>query len=890
MSTRSKIALAFLAGITVASLGVLVFSVVKGNLTEKFDSLVLKDVDQETVDQITGKLVYAADTTGVVDYYSPTIDVTFKYDRNVYNVFEITSAVSINKKNSYGSNALFATIRTDVETDPVEYFSNYFKNHGSDLKVGPVKEESDGLKTIVISYKEPVTLGTEESTKYVSIIYKETTSGYLVLVGKNVNADDTSDMHYSDLKDMMVSASTDTSGVDTNISAELKDGALEVGFDKKDWTVIYHGQDTISLEYVSNNPGEGKARVFVLDLYESMDISKEGLLADLSEEIGYIGSYDGYSNFAITEKALEEEFSGVKFYGVAYTYNYSYDPDVVYYVEKYSGVDSDRGLSLSLELQYTTNTMAARGSAYQVLDGITFKEPGTVLGSNSESTVEIKKAIMLGKPGVGHIFSRPCVTVSFDDNPALAYSGGKSYEVCSAGFGSGFWVNKDGYMITNAHVAAQNSTDVFVRESYMSAVYNNNYNLGWAMDFVKDLYVLYASQGLDISTLDDEGLISLALQVALSLEDSGIVSIADSAASEVYIQKGKPFDIDAKSYKLLNSFEHIKATLVDANRMTSAIKAEITGSKMELPPDLALLKAPAPLGGEEYPALRLASFEGVSAGNSVYVIGFPGIADNKMLFSNTAEVIPTVTAGTVSAVKPSSSNAYKLVQVDASVEHGNSGGPILSLGGEVIGVATYGLGADTAADINAGVSSEEVRRVLERNGIENDIGGINGEINEGILNINRSYYKRAVTNLENAVALNQGVESTVRPLIKVSQDKIDQGLDKTPWVSLGNFDIPNTGLIAGGVSLVGVFGLVVLIIVLKSRSKGKADGGKGASQVPPAAGQTTQPGVVQVPQAAQTQPMQAQPVPQAPVPPAQTVPPAPGVPPAVSANVSGQQS
>ncbi len=76
---------------------------------------------------------------------------------------------------------------------------------------------------------------------------------------------------------------------------------------------------------------------------------------------------------------------------------------------------------------------------------------------------------------------------------------------------------------------------------------------------------------------------------------------------------------------------------------------------------------------------------------------------------------PTVTRGIVSAMRRTEAAANgsdgaafaDLIQTDASVNHGNSGGPLLNMRGEVLGVVTYGLGATVTKDAKGNVSVEE---------------------------------------------------------------------------------------------------------------------------------------------------------------------------------------
>jgi len=123
--------------------------------------------------------------------------------------------------------------------------------------------------------------------------------------------------------------------------------------------------------------------------------------------------------------------------------------------------------------------------------------------------------------------------------------------------------------------------------------------------------------------------------------------------------------------------------------------------------DFALVKAPG-LGRLNPLPLCYASYP--KPGQSVVALGSPlGLAG-------------TVTQGIVSAVrapsgdlKDAAPNYVTLIQTDASISQGNSGGPLLNSTGEVIGVNTWALpGADgRAQNLNFAISIVDVLRSLE---------------------------------------------------------------------------------------------------------------------------------------------------------------------------------
>ncbi len=108
--------------------------------------------------------------------------------------------------------------------------------------------------------------------------------------------------------------------------------------------------------------------------------------------------------------------------------------------------------------------------------------------------------------------------------------------------------------------------------------------------------------------------------------------------------------------------------------------------------DLALLKA----DGGDFPWLKMGIVGDAKVGADVLAIGAPESFEW------------TVTKGIVSAIREDFDPEY--IQTDASINHGNSGGPLISLtNGNVVGVNTWGIKKDIAEGLNFAVSAEEVR-------------------------------------------------------------------------------------------------------------------------------------------------------------------------------------
>lgn len=799
--------------------GIFLYSYV--NSKKVHDSLILNNVDPKTVNQIQGTIVYSGSKSGLIDYYSPSLNVTLKYDKSKYDLFEQTDRVTLSSKFGHGMNDLFGVLKLETKDNTDNDLLTYYKKYGNDVKLVSSKE-SDGVKWIVISYTAPF-VTTVNSEVINTVISRKIGDSFFNFYVRGIDANELSNPAISDLKNLILSINTNVDKVDSNVTVLTENGKVEISFAKKDWDVIYQSNNGLSIDSrKSLKTSQARLRISTIQVYISP--TKEYLLKDLTNSTSFLSTYTGYKSFRLLGN-LEKTFGDTLFYGKRYEYVYGdWDDNLKHIVEKYIGFNDKNGIQISIEIEYTKNQEALYPDILKVVEGIKFNEKAKVLGSKSSNsgTTEIKKSVILGKPSVGHIFVRECQNAKFSTVTGLETLSNKTYSVCDAWFGSGFWINKDGYMITNAHVASANSIDNFIMGTYYAykaGLYNHPSANNWVLDLLKAIDPIYLAKGIDILKLSDDDLIDLVLTNMLQLQKSGYVSIS-KGEKNIYIQNGKEFKVDPLSYKVLNALDHIEADLVDHNELESQTLASINKTTLTYAnSDLALIKAKT--RNTQYVSAKLADPESIAVGNSIYVIGFPGVADNKSIFSSGAEAIPTVTAGTISAVKPSISNSYDLVQIDASVERGNSGGPILSSDGEVIGVATYGISTgQTSGDYNAGISVQEVVKMLAKNNIKNDTGEIYNLMNGGINDMNKSYYKRAAEKFEKAILINLSTKPTLLPLIKISNDKIAGGEDKTPWITMGYIDVDNTYLVLGvvlGVILLST--IVLLVVVLRSKRK-----------------------------------------------------------------------
>jgi S1-C subfamily serine protease len=169
--------------------------------------------------------------------------------------------------------------------------------------------------------------------------------------------------------------------------------------------------------------------------------------------------------------------------------------------------------------------------------------------------------------------------------------------------------------------------------------------------------------------------------------------------------RGSGVIIDPRGYVITNNHvvagaERLYVVLADGRQQ----QATLVGTDAPFS-DLALIK----IDGDGYPAARLGDSDTLAQGDWVVTIG-SALGD----FRN------TVTIGVISALGRSLEDngavLDDLIQTDAAINHGNSGGPLLDLDGQVIGINTAIIrgGEQQAEGIGFAIPSNTVRYVADQ--------------------------------------------------------------------------------------------------------------------------------------------------------------------------------
>jgi hypothetical protein len=203
----------------------------------------------------------------------------------------------------------------------------------------------------------------------------------------------------------------------------------------------------------------------------------------------------------------------------------------------------------------------------------------------------------------------------------------------------------------------------------------------------------------------------------------------------------------------------------------------------------------------------------VQVQDRVSIIGYPVTGE----VSGQSLLVPTVTAGSITAKKQGGdelgiANGVSILQTDATVEHGNSGGPAINDRGEVVGLVSFGRTSTTNFLISVRSISDQVKQA----GANNNFGTIDKTWRDGLALFDQHRYVRAKAAFDRCVALNK-VQVGCADFAKQSAGLLAEDQESKYARS---FNLPVV-LIAGALAamvLVGVLGVGAAALIRRRRT------------------------------------------------------------------------
>ncbi|MBD2102949.1 trypsin-like peptidase domain-containing protein [Leptolyngbya sp. FACHB-261] len=299
-----------------------------------------------------------------------------------------------------------------------------------------------------------------------------------------------------------------------------------------------------------------------------------------------------------------------------------------------------------------------------------------------------KRLAMYAKPAVVRIVAGCYGTYS---------DGSKSYPLSNAGLGSGYFINPNGYIVTNAHVVE--------------------------------------------ATREGEQGCKKRLFQKLVVKLTGIKNINDVPQTRQAAIEER-FKLDSASFDYV---QRVVLPNTDGNFPRYEIKSFGTAGSGGSGKDIAVIKIEV----KNAPALPLGDSDKVELQDNVMVLGYPGAADSFRDFSKKSVYEATVVKGAVSSSNKTLADDAPVLQLDALVTYGSSGGPVLNERGEVVGMITFGgRDEDGAVKIPFAVTTSTIQEFIGQSGTANEKGVIDDLYRKGLELYWQGDYRQAKAKFE----------------------------------------------------------------------------------------------------------------------------------------------
>ncbi len=263
-------------------------------------------------------------------------------------------------------------------------------------------------------------------------------------------------------------------------------------------------------------------------------------------------------------------------------------------------------------------------------------------------------------------------------------------------FGSGFIVNPNGYVVTNGHVVMEyyNKDNTNLKQQIVASIIIKNF-----------LPQLEKQKGAPLTQEEK-------LQIFQKLLPNFNVVLKKDLY--VILSNGDYYPAEIKQYSPPMTGMPGK---IDTGGLVKTQEYE-TGK------DVAILK----IEKNNLPSIKLGNSEDVHLQDVVYIIGYPGAVVSSAFLSKKTMLEASITSGHISSLKLDIKGT-PVIQFDAPIGHGNSGGPVINERGEVIGVATFGVlsqnGKTLLQGFNFAIPINTVKEFINAAGIKNEIGVFN---------------------------------------------------------------------------------------------------------------------------------------------------------------------
>jgi len=380
------------------------------------------------------------------------------------------------------------------------------------------------------------------------------------------------------------------------------------------------------------------------------------------------------------------------------------------------------------------------------------------------------KLATLVRPSIAMVLNHYCAELKFFSAPDFILSD-NVYPFCLTSVGSGFFVDSTGLLITNGHI---------VKNLPKSALFYG-ISSGKLDNLLVDFLGVYFTQTTKVTYPVEE----ITKKVKEAHKNKDVLYQLGGLVTDLNNKNILKFQNETNKYFLQLGNEAAQITSDGVKESAGVVSAELIDLDYQeqnpetgfVSSDVALLK---PSNGV-YLGLSLGSISDAVVGSNLSVVGFPGAAmsASNLLDGNSISE-PTFTKGVVSAIKTAKGNQKNLIQTDAIINHGNSGGPALLLNGKVVGIATYGVTAeDGSGSYNFLRDIQDAKDLITKNNLKTEQGEVYSLWQEGLKNYWLGYYKYSSENFNKLKTL-YSVHPSVEKYLTDSNTKIGSIEDQTP--------------------------------------------------------------------------------------------------------------
>lgn len=360
--------------------------------------------------------------------------------------------------------------------------------------------------------------------------------------------------------------------------------------------------------------------------------------------------------------------------------------------------------------------------------------------------------------------------------------------------GSGFFIDTSGHLVTNAHVVSINELEMQYAGSAVSrAMLYKIFGLSL------EEYEKYKEHLEDFDETEVKKKNNKVVLDAVTFEGDITITVLNPVLEEGDIE-----DRIEEGFVAEVVYVHDNYSLDDK--------------------DVAILK----VSKEATPALRMSDTGLAAVGERVHALGFPSTGD---LPSENGKSLTEVTysSGIVSAKRSSPGEKFDVIQTDAKIAPGSSGGPLLNSKGEVVGIMTLSSGNSFFSQGDSfgfAIPIQLVRDVIESEGVSLSTNYYNNDFISGLTALHQRKCEESIATFTNIAAKHQtfNVEEYTQPYVNECHEIIIAGNSiDTRWDEIREVvrSSDYLMLVLGAVAMLifGLFALLFLLIVHRVRSR-----------------------------------------------------------------------